>query len=340
MSALKKILLGLVIAVAVLVLVGLFLPSSAHVERSITVDASPATMFALVNGYRSFKRWSPWAERDPETEYSFEGPDHGVGAKMTWASQNPQVGSGYQEVVASDPYSRVQSHLDFGSQGTAEAFFRLEPGADGTSITWGFDTEFGMNLVSRYMGLMFDRWIGADYEAGLANLKVLAEGLPEVDWTDLEIEVVDIDPAVIVYTPAQSTWDVAAIGEAVGGAYGEIGRFMAKEGLEQSGPQVVMTTASTEEEWQFDAGVPIAVIPEIEIDATDPVQIRETAGGMTVRGINVGPYSNISTNWDKVRAWAAAHGYEEAGLPWVEYVSDAGNAPEDELITHLCLPVR
>ena len=25
------------------------------------------------------------------------------------------------------------------------------------------------------MSLMFDRWIGADYETGLANLKVLAE---------------------------------------------------------------------------------------------------------------------------------------------------------------------
>jgi hypothetical protein len=32
-----------------------------------------------------------------------------------------------------------------------------------------------MNPMARWMGLMFDRWIGADYEAGLAKLKQVAE---------------------------------------------------------------------------------------------------------------------------------------------------------------------
>jgi len=177
MSVLQRILLGLVVLVFLVVLVGFFLPASAHVERSTTIDAPPATIFALVNGFRSFNNWSPWAERDPQAEYLYEGPDSGVGATMRWASQNPQVGSGFQKITASEPYKRIQTHLDFGSQGTAQAFFDLQPTAAGTAVTWGFDTDFGMNLVSRYMGLMFDNWVGADYEAGLANLEILAEGL-------------------------------------------------------------------------------------------------------------------------------------------------------------------
>jgi hypothetical protein len=34
----------------------------------------------------------------------------------------------------------------------------------------------GVNPVGRWMGLMMDRWVGADYERGLANLKALVEG--------------------------------------------------------------------------------------------------------------------------------------------------------------------
>jgi len=340
MSILKKILLGLVVLAVLLVVIGFFLPASAHVERSATIEASPATVFALVNGYRSFNKWSPWAERDPETEYLIEGPDSGVGAKMSWTSQNPQVGTGFQEITVSEPHARVQTHLDFGSQGTAEAFFAIEPAATGTTVTWGFDTDFGMNLVSRYMGLMFDSWIGADYEAGLAKLAELAASLPAEDWSEMEIEVVDIQPSVIVFSATSSPWDVAAIGQAFSEAYGQISSFMAANKLEMSGSPVSITTSSNEEAWQFEAGIPIAEVPDLEIDPASPVQIRQTSGGKTVRGVSLGSYTGLSTNWQKVRAWVAAHGYEESGLPWEEYVSDPGSTPEEELITHLYLPVR
>lgn len=340
MSMLKKILLGLVALAVLLVLIGFFLPASAHVERSTSIEAPPATLFALVNGFRSFNKWSPWAERDPETEYLFEGPDSGVGAKMSWASQNPQVGTGFQEITLSEPHSRVETHLDFGSQGTAEVYFAIDPADAGATVTWGFDTDFGMNLVSRYMGLMFDSWIGADYEAGLARLEKLAESLPAGDWSDMEIDVVDIEPAVIVSTATSSPWDTGAIGQAFEEATAQIGSFMAANKLEMSGSPVAITTSSIEGEWQFEAGIPIAEMPAIEIDPASPVQIRQTRGGKTVRGVSLGSYADLSANWGKVRAWVAAHGYEETGMPWEEYVSDPGSTPEEELVTHLYLPVR
>lgn len=340
MSVLKKTLLGLAALAVLLVLIGFFLPSTAHIERSTTIDSPPAKVFALVNGYRSFNKWSPWAERDPATEYMFEGPESGVGAKMSWTSENPQVGTGFQQITVSEPESRVRTHLDFGSQGTAVAFLNLEPVESGTHVTWGFDTDFGFNLVSRYLGLMFDSWIGADYEAGLANLKVLAEGLPTADWSDVNIEIEEVEPAVIVFTPATSSWDVAEIGQAFGEAYGQIGGFLASNKLEMSGSPLAITTSRTEEGWQFDAGIPIAEMPTIEIDPDSPVQIRQSPGGKMVMGVSVGSYSDLSANWEKVRAWVAAHGYEEAGPLWEQYISDPADTPEEELITHLYMPVK
>ena len=95
---------------------------------------------------------------------------------MRWVSDQRDVGTGSQEIVVSEPDSRVETALDFGEMGTATAFFDLAPGGGGSRVTWGFTTDTGFNPVGRWMGLMMDRWVGADYETGLANLKTLVEG--------------------------------------------------------------------------------------------------------------------------------------------------------------------
>ena len=65
--------------------------------------------------------------------------------------------------------------LDFdGSQ--AQATYLLVPEAGGTRVTWAFDSTHGLNPFRRWLGLLFDRMIGADYEKGLGKLKSLLEG--------------------------------------------------------------------------------------------------------------------------------------------------------------------
>jgi ribosome-associated toxin RatA of RatAB toxin-antitoxin module len=44
----------------------MLLPSEQHVERSIIVNADPAEVFSLVNDYREFNKWSPWAMAGPD----------------------------------------------------------------------------------------------------------------------------------------------------------------------------------------------------------------------------------------------------------------------------------
>jgi hypothetical protein len=41
--------------------------------------------------------------------------------------------------------------------------------------TWTNEGEMGGNPINRWFGLMMDRMVGPDFEAGLANLKKLAE---------------------------------------------------------------------------------------------------------------------------------------------------------------------
>lgn len=167
------ILLGIVVALAA---VAFLLPREVVVTRFAVINAPPSAVFPWVNSLQKTAEWSPWMGLDPDIQVTFEGPESGVGNVMAWVSAKPEVGSGRQEITVSTPETRVESALDFGDMGTAKASFDLVPEGTGTRVTWGLVSDMGNNPVGRYMGLMLDRWVGADYEKGLASLKAKVEG--------------------------------------------------------------------------------------------------------------------------------------------------------------------
>ena len=178
----RKFLMGLFYALLGLFLVfvagGYALPGTAHVERGTLVNAPPDKVFAIVSDLQRAKEWSPWIALDPAMTMTFDGPGGntaaGVGQKMSWVSTNPNVGTGSQETVELVANSKVVTVLDFGDMGKATATMALAAEGSATKVTWGFDTPLN-STVERWFGLMFDRFIGPDYEKGLANLKALAE---------------------------------------------------------------------------------------------------------------------------------------------------------------------
>ena len=176
MRLLRSLLLVLVGLAVVLVGGAYLLPSKVNVVREITIAAPPDIVFALVNSTQATTQWSPWIGRDPAIKLTFTGPETGVGNKMEWASENPQIGSGSQEITDVVPNERVTSALDFGDMGQATAAILLAADGAGTKVTWTLDTDMGMNPITRWMGLAMDGMVGKDYEAGLAKLKSLAEG--------------------------------------------------------------------------------------------------------------------------------------------------------------------
>jgi uncharacterized protein YndB with AHSA1/START domain len=194
MKFLKRLFIFGLVLVALFLVVGLFLPTSAHVERAITTSASPQAVYDIVSGFRRFNEWSPWADLDPNTRYTYSGPDTGVGARMEWQSDDSSVGSGSQEVLAVEPGRSVTNKLDFGSQGQATATITLAPEGDGTRIVWAFDSSFEGNFLGRYFGLMFEKYIGADYEKGLARLKAVAEAGTPADAPPIAAEPVAPSP--------------------------------------------------------------------------------------------------------------------------------------------------
>ena len=129
---LKKILIGLAVLVALFVVVVAMQPSEFHVERTATIAAPPADVFAQVNDLHKWDAWSPWAKLDPNAKIAFEGPEAGQGAAMSWAG-NDKVGEGKMTMVESRPSEAVKLKVDFVKpfEGTSNSDFALKPEGDG-----------------------------------------------------------------------------------------------------------------------------------------------------------------------------------------------------------------
>jgi len=175
MRVLKWFLVLTVVLAAVFFAGGAILPQEVIVSRAIEIDAPADKIFPHVNSLKAAETWSPWLGRDPEVQLVYSGPDAGAGAKLEWTSEHPQVGNGAQVIRTSVENAKVVTDLDFGDMGLAVASFDLAEVAGKTTVTWDLVSDMGAGPVGRWMGLMMDTWVGADYEAGLSNLKTLVE---------------------------------------------------------------------------------------------------------------------------------------------------------------------
>jgi uncharacterized protein YndB with AHSA1/START domain len=163
--------IGLVLLFAA---VSLALPSKFRVERSVAIAAPPPKVYLLIAAPAQWKRWSVWNQRDPAMQIEYGGPSAGAGARWSWRSETE--GNGAMEFTEAEPDRRLRYRLsfpDFGMESTGE--LRLEPQGGGVRVTWSNEGEMGANPVNRWFGLFMDRLVGPDFEAGLENLKKLAE---------------------------------------------------------------------------------------------------------------------------------------------------------------------
>lgn len=339
MRLFKKIVLGLVVLVVVLAGVGFLLPRQVRVERTAVIEATPATLFTVLNNFKMFSRWSPWAALDPNTEYAYAGPATGVGSSLSWKGDPKKVGSGRQEIVESVPFSSVKTSLDFAGEGTATALFTLTPEGSGTRVVWGFDTDVGANPLNRYFGLMIGKMVASDYEKGLASLKALAEGMPKADFSDLKVEEVQVSPVTVAYVSATCGKDEAEIARTLGESYAQVNLFMNSRKLKQSAPVQTINHKWGDSGYEFDAAIPLDRIPEKEIPADSAVQVKQTYAGKALKVVHTGPYRDLAGTYEKLMSYMAASGIEPAGSPWDEYVSDPGTTAESMLVTNIFIPI-
>jgi uncharacterized protein YxeA len=166
---LKKILIGLVVIIVILVVVGFLLPTEYEVSRYIMIDAKPSKIHDHVGDLRSWEEWQTWKDEDPSIEITFGKKTTGVGARQTWTGKE---GEGELVFTSSDSKRGVGYDMSF-QQGryTSTGSIQYEEKGKSTRVTWTMSGDWPVPVVGGYMVLLFTPMIGESFEKSLSNLK-------------------------------------------------------------------------------------------------------------------------------------------------------------------------
>ena len=173
---LRKLLIGFAALILVLLVVIATRSSTYRVERSTRIGAPPDVVFALVNDFHAWDRWSPWAHLDPSMKTTYGGPPSGVGATYAWMG-NDKVGEGNMRITETHPPQKVGIRLEFVKPMASvnQTEFTFKPDGAGTRVDWAVNgpLDFMGKAMDLFVGM--DRMIGGDFEKGLAAMRREAE---------------------------------------------------------------------------------------------------------------------------------------------------------------------
>ncbi len=151
-------------------------PDVFQVSRTANIKAPPEKIFPLIADFKSWTAWSPYEKKDPAMKRTYGQVTSGKGATYAWAGDR-NVGSGSMEILDAPAPSRVTIKLDFKTPFEAHnvADFTLQPADGGTNVSWSMQgpTPFFGKILHVFVDV--DKMVGRDFEAGLANLKAIAE---------------------------------------------------------------------------------------------------------------------------------------------------------------------
>ncbi|WNG50567.1 hypothetical protein F0U60_45410 [Archangium minus] len=200
-SMLKKILIASATLMALVLAIGLALPSKYRVERSTVLPASSEAVYVHVASLKRWEEWVPWnAKRFPGNQWVVGGPELGVGAVRSWSGED--VGNGTLSLTEADPKTGVvyEMSVEHGEY-LAHGRISFSPEDAGTRVTWVDEGEIGGNPFAHYLVPLIESRLGGHIEEALANLQKQVEAHPLPAQPEPEPEP---EPTPVVQAPEPS----------------------------------------------------------------------------------------------------------------------------------------
>ena len=174
MKILKWLLGGILSLVIIILAVAMILPNEYAVTRTITINAPAEKIYPLVVDPKEWKKWSIWNQRDPAMAMTYSGSATGTGASWDWQSKSQ--GNGGMKFTSAIANQKLDYEMHFEGMGKpSTGAMQFETQSGGTKITWSMHGTSEGNLMMKLFAPFMDKMVGPDFEAGLNNLKKLAE---------------------------------------------------------------------------------------------------------------------------------------------------------------------
>jgi len=160
-------------------LVGILLPGTVAVTRTVEIEAPPEAVFALLDDLEAWVEWTPWGE----VESHLEGPVTGSGARRVW--DDPSLGSGSLTLVGSRPppapAGRGRPGVDYlveveGGAIRFEGTITVEPRSGGSLVIWTERADLGWNPLLGWTAIGMEESQGRQLQDSLDRLRARLQG--------------------------------------------------------------------------------------------------------------------------------------------------------------------
>jgi effector-binding domain-containing protein len=330
MKALKIILIIVAVLIVLFLVVALLLPKGVRMEESIVINKPASIVFKQVNNFKNWEAWSPFRANDPGMVATYEGPEQGVGAKMSWTSE--KNGDGYMLITESLPYKSVTSDLNFGMPGAIN-IFQLDEENGATNLTWIVDIPNLGYPVGRIMGLMMPSMMKGAFSQGLNKLKEVTEAMPDPP----ALQLIQMEEKAVVSVVDSCSW--SDIGMKMGEMFGEL------MGMQKTAKfEIVGAPLSIYHKWDevnqfavFENCLPV----DREVKGKGRVQYKLLPATRAIMGTHYGAYDQTMYIYVAMDEFVKDFGLEMSGGPIEEYVTDPGMEPDTaKWQTNIYFPVK
>ena len=339
MTRLLEILISLAIVLGLYLVVALVLPSKRHLVEKIETNRKLTIAFDSLNSLRRFKDWNPLVLRDPRVQFTYSGPNSGVGARLDYVSKEEGLGKGSWEITESVPREKISYKIENPERGSNKrtSFIFKPTGRNNRNveITQTYDVDYGWDLLGRYAGMYVARHVGDDMKMGLGRIVGMLAAVPNVDYA---VSGSKLTGFKVIDRPAEDVLVVSAGSVERGNSQIQasitansewIRRVMDANGLEAVGPIRIVTTELGRETYNFDV---VQVVRKKDGSAVGsvalqgPVKFEQVKPGKVATASYTGYMAELENARNALRAWALTSGNEVTGRAYESYKSGVATA--------------
>lgn len=303
-----------------------------HIERAISIDASPEKVFNVISNFKEWVPWSPWLLMEPECELSYAED----GKSYDWKGN--RIGSGGMTILDSEENKWINYDLVFLTPWKSESKVRFELKEEGgqTHLTWLMDGKLPFFLF--FMKKSMEAYVGADYERGLDMLKVYVE-TGEVP-SKLEFKG-ESNYAGSTYVGVKTNTGIEVIDKSMESDFTKL-----KEFIDQNPDNIDGAPFSIYHKWDlvknkvhYTAAIPVKEVPDSLPTGCFSSSIPATKVH-TIR--HVGPYQHVGNAWSTAMSMMRNKEFKAVkGIhPFEIYQNDPATTDSKELISDITFAIR
>lgn len=168
---LKILIKGVLLLLLVLVLIGLILPQSYNVNKTIEINANIDVVKPLVTDFSQWKKWSPWEKVDSSIRFTLGEPSSGLGAHQSWKSK-----WGYGEmIITSVSQNKVSFNILLNAEHIIRGTFRFSEQNGIVTLICNIKGQTTAPLISGYTAILSEYVLRNTVSLGLNNLQTVAQ---------------------------------------------------------------------------------------------------------------------------------------------------------------------